>query len=310
MPKKCRHLLQTSDLSVDEIKLLLEKASVYANDFNAVSVETKEKMQDKIIVALFFENSTRTVSSFEIATLRLGAKMVKLNMQTSSTSKGETLIDTFKNIHAMQPNAMIMRHAFSSTPFKLVEFSQCPLINAGSGTNAHPTQALLDLLTIYKHFDSQIENLKGKKIAFIGDVKNSRVANSNIKLLQRFGLEIMLCAPSSMLPTTSLRTTHKIEEAIEFGDILMSLRTQTERHNTPIFASLKDYGNAYCITQERLEKHAKNKEVIILHPGPVHRDIDIESTVLEDKRSKVLEQVKNGVAMRMAVLEFLLATLR
>ncbi len=116
----------------------------------------------------------------------------------------------------------------------------------------------------------------------------------------------MLCAPSSMLPSVSLKTTHHIEEAIAFADILMSLRTQTERHNTPIFASLKDYANAYCITQKRLEDHAKNKEVIILHPGPVHRDIDIESAVLEDKRSKVLEQVKNGVAMRMAVLEFLL----
>ncbi|AFI06287.1 aspartate carbamoyltransferase [Helicobacter cetorum] len=307
MPKKCRHLLQTSDLSVDEIKLLLEKASEYGDDFNAVSSETKERMQDKIIVALFFENSTRTVSSFEIASLRLGAKIVKLNMQASSTSKGETLIDTFKNIHAMQPNAIIMRHAFSSAPFKLVEFSQCPLINAGSGVSAHPTQALLDLLTIYKHFGSKLENLKGKKIAIIGDVKNSRVANSNIKLLSRFGLEMMLCAPSSMLPVTSLRTTHKIEEAIEFADILMSLRTQTERHDTPIFASLKDYSNAYCITKERLEAYAKNKEVIILHPGPVHRDIDVESAVLEDERSKVLEQVKNGVAMRMAVLEFLLA---
>ncbi|AFI04620.1 aspartate carbamoyltransferase [Helicobacter cetorum] len=308
MPKKCRHLLQTSDLSVDEIKFLLEKASRYSDDFNAVSLETKEKMQDKIIVALFFENSTRTVSSFEIASLRLGAKFVKLNMQTSSTSKGETLIDTFKNIHAMQPSAMIMRHAFSSAPFKLVEFSQCPLINAGSGVSAHPTQALLDLLTIYKHFGNKLENLKGKKIAFIGDVKNSRVANSNIKLLQRFGLEMMLCAPSSMLPTTSLRTTHKIEEALEFADIIMSLRTQTERHNTPIFASLQDYGNTYCITKERLEKYAKNKEVIILHPGPVHRDIDIESAMLEDERCKVLEQVKNGVAIRMAVLEFLLAS--
>ncbi|WP_104744188.1 aspartate carbamoyltransferase [Helicobacter acinonychis] len=305
MPKQCRHLLQTSDLSMDEIKLLLKKASVYANDFNAVSLEVKEKMHNKIIVALFFENSTRTVSSFEIASLRLGAKMVKLNMQTSSTSKGETLIDTFKNIHAMQPDAIIMRHAFSSAPFKLVEFSQCPLINAGSGTSAHPTQALLDLLTLYQHFGS-LENLKGKKIAFIGDVKNSRVANSNIKLLQRLGLEIMLCAPNSMLPSTPLKTTHHIEEAIEFADILMSLRTQTERHNTPIFASLKDYANAYCITQKRLDDHAKNKEVVILHPGPVHRDIDIESAMLEDRRSKVLEQVKNGVAMRMAVLEFLL----
>ncbi|WRG10124.1 aspartate carbamoyltransferase [Helicobacter pylori] len=305
MPKKCRHLLQTSDLSLDEIKLLLNKASVYANDFNAVSLETKEKMHNKIIVALFFENSTRTVSSFEIASLRLGAKIVKLNMQTSSASKGETLTDTFKNIHAMQPDAIITRHAFSSAPFKLAEFSQCPLINAGSGVSAHPTQALLDLLTLYQHFGS-LENLKGKKIAFIGDVKNSRVANSNIKLLQRLGLEIMLCAPSSMLPSTSLKITHNIEEAIAFADILMSLRTQTERHNAPIFASLKDYGNAYCITQQRLKAHAKNKEVIILHPGPVHRDIDIESAVLEDKRSKVLEQVKNGVAMRMAVLEFLL----
>lgn len=176
----------------------------------------------------------------------------------------------------------------------------CSIINGGDGAHAHPTQALLDLLTLKEHFGNDVENLKGKKIAIVGDIKNSRVANSNIELLTRFGMEVILVAPPHFLPPTNLYTTTYLREIAKEVDVFMSLRTQTERHDKQIYGSLKDYASQYCITPEILG----DRDVIVLHPGPVHRNIDIDDEVLKDPRCKVLEQVTNGVCVRMAVLEF------
>ena len=235
-----QHLLTTNDLKPKEIQELFNDAKRF-KEGHIVPL-----LQDKIIVTLFFENSTRTRSSFEIAAKRLGAQMVHLDVAKSSTAKGETLTDTAANLDAMGPNAIIVRHSNSGVPKILSEHTKASIINAGDGAHAHPTQALLDFFTLQEHFG----DLKGKKIAIVGDIKNSRVANSKIELLSRMGMEIILVTPPHFLPPTSLRHTHKLEEIIDEVDAIMSLRTQTERHEHPTYASLKDYASDFCITQE------------------------------------------------------------
>ncbi len=287
-----QHLITTKDLSERSILNIFEDARRYLNEHPA------QLLKDKLIITIFFENSTRTRSSFEVAAKRLGAEVVSLDVAKSSTNKGETLFDTAANLDAMGPNAIIVRHRHSGAPQILSRYVRCSLINGGDGAHAHPTQALLDLFTLKRHF----KELRGKKIAIVGDIKNSRVANSNIELLTRFGMEVILVAPPHFLPKTSLPTTYSIRDVIDQVDAIMSLRTQTERHKYPIYASLKDYASDFCITKELI----KDKDIIILHPGPVHRNIDISDEVLDDPRCKVLEQVKNGVAVRMAVLKHLI----
>ena len=283
------HLIRTDDLQTDEIVSILDDARSFSNgDFHRI-------LQDKIIITLFFENSTRTKSSFEIAAKRLGAEIVHLDVAKSSTKKGETLVDTAMNLDAMGPDAIIVRHENAGVPNILSNHTRASIINAGDGAHAHPTQALLDLYTLREHFG----DVKGKKIAIVGDIKNSRVANSNIELLSRFGMEITLVAPPHFLPTTSLHTTHDLQDALQNNDAIMSLRTQTERHSTQNYASLKDYASDFCITKELVGK----RDIIILHPGPVHRNIDIDDALLADPRCKVLRQVQNGVNIRMAVLK-------
>lgn len=287
-----KHLIATNDLTIEEIESILSDAEAFGSSgFDRI-------LQDKIIITLFFENSTRTKSSFEIAAKRLGAEIVHLDVVNSSTKKGETLVDTAMNLDAMSPNAIIVRHQNSGVPKILSNHTKASIINAGDGAHAHPTQALLDLFTLKKHFG----NLDGKKIAIVGDIKNSRVANSNIELLSRFGMEVILVAPPQFLPKTHLRTTHFLNEIIDEVDAIMSLRTQTERHSSQTYASLKDYASDFCITTELVG----DRDIILLHPGPVHRNIDICDALLADKRCKVLEQVSNGVAIRMAVLKKLI----
>ena len=287
-----QHLTKTDDFSVEEIEEILADAKKFSDGrFDRI-------LQDKLIITLFFENSTRTKSSFEIAAKRLGADIVHLDVAQSSTKKGETLVDTAMNLDAMGPDAIIVRHKNSGVPQILSDNTKASIINAGDGAHAHPTQALLDLYTLTQHFG----NVKGKKIAIVGDIKNSRVANSNIELLTRFGMEVILVAPPHFLPKTELRTTHFLEEIIDEVDVLMSLRTQTERHSSQSYASLKDYASDFCITQDLVGE----RDIIILHPGPVHRNIDISDALLEDPRCKVLEQVANGVSVRMAVLKKLI----
>jgi len=287
-----RHLITTDDFSTAEIEELLSDASAFAQGgFDRI-------LQDKIIITLFFENSTRTRSSFEIAAKRLGAEIVHLDVAKSSTNKGETLIDTATNLDAMGPNAIIVRHADAGVPKILSNHTKASIINAGDGAHAHPTQALLDLFTLKQHFG----DVKGKRIAIVGDIKNSRVANSNIELLSRFGLDVTLVAPPQFMPVTKLKNTYHIKDVIDKVDIIMSLRTQTERHSQQSYASLKDYASDFCITKELVG----DRDLILLHPGPVHRNTDIDDALLADPRCKVLQQVANGVSMRMAVLKKLL----
>ncbi len=288
-----QHLIRTDDFSVEEVTKVLNDAESFA------SGGFERLLRDKIIITLFFENSTRTKSSFEIASKRLGAEVIHLDVARSSTKKGETLVDTATNLDAMGPHAIIVRHANAGVPKILSNHTQASIINAGDGAHAHPTQALLDLFTLRRHFGE----VSGKKIAIVGDIKNSRVANSNIELLSRFGMDVTLVAPPQFLPQTELKTTHHIADVIDNVDAIMSLRTQTERHSHQTYASLKDYASDFCITKELIG----TRDIAILHPGPVHRNIDIDDALLADPRCKVLDQVANGVSVRMAVLKKLIS---
>lgn len=287
-----QHLINTRDFSLDEIDAVFEKATLYGDE------QKRDILKGRMIITIFFENSTRTRSSFEVAAKRMGADVVSLDVSKSSSSKGETLFDTAANLDVMGPDAIVVRHKNAGVPHILANYVNCPIINGGDGSHAHPTQALLDLFTIKQN----IKELKGKKIAIVGDIKNSRVANSNIELLSRYGLEIILVAPPHFLPTTTLQTSHNIKEVIDEVAIIMALRTQTERHKNQIYGSLKDYANDFCITSQLLA----DRDILILHPGPVHRNVDIDDAVLCDPRCKVLDQVRNGVTVRMAVLEKLI----
>ncbi len=289
-----QHLITPNDFTNDEIIKLFEDATIF-NDLQASST-----LNGKLVITLFFENSTRTRSSFEIAAKRLGAKVVNLDVSTSSSSKGETLIDTVTNLNAMKPDAIIIRHRDCGLPQSLIEHVNCPIINAGDGMNAHPTQALLDLYTIMEHFDADVDS---KKIAIIGDIKTSRVASSNLQLLPRFGLEPILVAPKHFMPSADeFRQSTFLKDVIDELDIVMSLRTQLERHHETYYNSLEEFGKDYCVTSDIVG----NRDILIMHPGPVNRNIDISDELLADKRCKVLRQVTNGVAVRMAILKKLI----
>jgi len=287
-----KHLINTRDFSLEEVEQILARASEFLDE------KPRDILKNKTVITIFFENSTRTRSSFEIAAKRLGAMVVSLDVSRSSSSKGETLFDTAANLDAMGPDAIVVRHKSSGVPHILANYVHCPIVNGGDGSHAHPTQALLDLFTMKRHFG----DVRGKKVAIVGDIKNSRVANSNIELLARMGVEVILVAPPHFLPQTHLRTYHRIEDVIDEVNVIMSLRAQTERHANQIYASLKDYANDFCITSQLM----KDRDIIVLHPGPVHRNVDVDDFMMKDPRSKILEQVKNGVAVRMAVLEKLI----
>lgn len=289
-----QHLIRTADFTKEEILELFDDARMF------LDMQSNEVLKGKIIVNLFFEDSTRTRSAFEMAAKRLGAQVISLDVSRSSRSKGETIFDTIANINAMQPDAITIRHSECGLPGSLVEHVNCPIINAGDGKHAHPTQALLDLFTIYEHFKGKLEN---KKIAIIGDVKSSRVAGSNRRLLPRFGMEVCFVAPDCFkYEDKEFKQYDNISDIIDEVDVIMSLRTQLERHNEVYFKSLNDYAKDYCITKEVLG----NRNILLLHPGPVNRNIDISDEMLVDPRNKILEQVKNGVAVRMAILKKLI----
>ncbi len=287
-----KHLINAKDFTKAEIERLFKRAEEFLDE------KPRDILLGKSIITIFFENSTRTRSSFEMAAKRLGASVVSLDISKSSSSKGETLFDTAANLDAMGPDAIVVRHKNAGVPKILSNYVNCPIINGGDGSHAHPTQALLDLFTITRH----LKKTKGKKISIVGDIKNSRVANSNIELLTLFGFDITLVAPPHFMPKTDLKKCYDLKEGVKDADIIMSLRTQTERHTNQIYASLKDYAEDFCIT----EKILKDRDVLLMHPGPVNRNIDINDKCMKDKRSVILEQVKNGVAIRMAVLEKLI----
>ena len=287
---KTRHLTDTKDLTKKEILEIFKRAGEFLNSAN------EPILKNRLIINIFFENSTRTRSSFEVAAKRLGAEVVNLDITTSSSSKGETLRDTAANLDAMGPSAIVIRHKNPGVPKILSKYLKASIINGGDGAYAHPTQALLDLFTLKKALGS----VKNKNIAIVGDIKNSRVANSNIELLNRFGANVILVAPIHFMPNFSnLEKAYKIEDVINKVHAIISLRTQTERHKYPFYASLKDYAFEYKISKKLIG----DRDIALLHPGPVHRNIDIDDDMLSDKRCWVLKQVEYGVVVRMAVLE-------
>ena len=293
-----KHLITTQDFTNSEIQEIFNDAELFSD------LQSSTLLNGKLIVTLFFENSTRTRSSFEIAAKRLGANVVNLEVQTSSTKKGETIEDTVANLNAMKPDAIIIRHSDCGLPASLKSYVDCPILNAGDGKNAHPTQALLDLFTIFKYFKKDI---KGKKIAIVGDIFNSRVASSNLELLPRFGLIPILVAPKEFHIKSKYQTTSKLKKIIKDIDIIMSLRVQHERHNKNLSLKKlekqkKKYKKRFCITKKLLG----DKDILLMHPGPVNRNIDISDEMLKDKRSQVLQQVSNGVSIRMACLKKLI----
>jgi aspartate carbamoyltransferase catalytic subunit len=287
-----QHLIDTTNLNDSQIAAILDDAA----GFKVQKPITL--LRDKLLITLFFENSTRTRSSFEVAAKRMGAAVVHLDPSRSSTKKGETLEDTFANLCAMEPDGVIIRHSENETPGKLADMEMTPVINAGAGNYAHPTQALLDLFTIHEHFG----DVKGKTIAIVGDIISSRVASSGIRLFARMGMNVILVAPPPFMPKSDLPQYENLDEVLGSVDVVMSLRAQLERHAAPIFEDYETYAEHYCLTPERLGE----RKILVLHPGPVMRNIDISDAVLEDPRCKVLDQVKNGVYIRMAILKLLL----
>lgn len=293
-----KHLITTADFTNKEILELYKDAK----DF--IDLQSNNILDGKLIVTLFFENSTRTRSSFEIAAKRLGSKVVNLEVQTSSTKKGETVEDTVANLNAMKPDAIIIRHTDCGLPASLINQVDCPILNAGDGKNAHPTQALLDLFTILEHFNYKV---KDRKIGIVGDILNSRVASSNLELLPRFGLKPVLITPKDFKIKSKHQTSTNLKKTIDELDMIMSLRVQHERHThdmlpEELYERTRKYAKKYCITKKLM----KDKDILLLHPGPVNRNVDISDEMLADKRSKVLEQVRNGVAVRMACLKKLI----
>lgn len=294
-------LLGIENLTREEIQSILDRAK----DFQPRPGESFGKfdyLKGKMVVNLFFETSTRTRTSFEIAARRLGADAVSITAQASSVAKGESLVDTLNTLAAMRPDAIIMRHAASGAPHFLQRHLGIPIINAGDGTHEHPTQALLDARTILDR-GAHLENLK---VAIIGDIAHSRVARSNVYLLSRFGARIVLCGPASLLPrelaqiAPGVTLTNDMNEAIREAGVIMMLRVQLERQDDASFPA-NEYFQFYGLRPEQLR--LARPDVIVMHPGPINRGREISSEVADSQRSAILNQVENGIAVRMAVLE-------
>ncbi len=294
-------LLGIEELSRDHIQKLLDRGRQF-QPMQAQSVKKLDTLRGKTIVNLFFEASTRTRTSFEIAAKRLGADTVSISAQGSSLSKGESLVDTLNTLAAMRPDAIVMRHSASGAPHFLARLLNIPIINAGDGTHEHPTQALLDALTILDHRPS----LEGLRVAIIGDIAHSRVARSNIHLLSKYQVELVLCGPAPLLPAAlqqlapGITLTTKIDEAVAGADVVMMLRVQLERQHETTFPKT-EYFQFYGLRREHLRLARPN--VIVMHPGPINRGREIASDVADSSNSAILNQVENGVAIRMAVLE-------
>jgi aspartate carbamoyltransferase catalytic subunit len=294
-------LLDIESLTREEIAALLERTRFFQPQPNE-SYRRLDTLKGKTIVNLFFEASTRTRVSFEIAAKRLGADTLTIAAQGSSVSKGESLVDTLNTLAAMRPNAIVMRHAASGAPHFLARHLQIPIVNAGDGTHEHPTQALLDARTILDH----LPTLEGLRVAIIGDIAHSRVARSNVHLLSKFGAEIVLCGPPSLLPreleqlAPGVRLAYDMTEAIRGAGVIMMLRVQLERqHEAPMAAG--EYFRFYGLRLDHLA--LAQPDAIVMHPGPINRGRELSSEVADSQRSVILNQVENGVAVRMAVLE-------
>lgn len=300
---KRKDLLGIEDLTPQEINYILD-TSISFKEVSERPVRKVPTLRGKTIVNLFFEPSTRTRISFELAEKRLSADIVNFSTATSSVLKDETLLDTARNIEAMKIDAAVVRHSGAGIPHFLAERLSVPVINAGDGAHEHPTQALLDMFTIREHKG----RLKNLKVAIIGDVRFSRVARSNIWGLTKMGAQVYIVAPPTFIPPylekMPVKISHSLDEVINKMDILMALRIQMERQKTSFFPSIREYRQFFGITRERVKKAKKN--VLIMHPGPINRGVEIDPEVADSKNSVILEQVTNGVAVRMALLYILL----
>jgi aspartate carbamoyltransferase catalytic subunit len=302
MTRKIRHLLGIEELSVDEIRIFLDAGKHFKAD--AAGRKKLDTLRGKTVVSLFYEASTRTRGSFEMASKRLGADFIHMNADASSSvSKGETLVDTAKNLEAMNPDYLVLRHSSSGAPQLLVKHLQIPVINAGDGFHEHPTQALLDALTIEERFGS----LKGLNVTIVGDIAHSRVARSNIHLLRKMGAKITVCGPPTLIPPhmemMDVKVSYRLEEAIRDADVVMMLRIQFERQNDKQIPSNNEYFRFYGLHQQSAK--SLKKDAIIMHPGPMNRGVEISPEVADGKHSVILNQVTNGVAVRMGVLAVL-----
>jgi aspartate carbamoyltransferase catalytic subunit len=303
MALSTKHLLGIKDLTKEDIQLILSTASQFKEVLQR-PVKKVPTLRDVTIVNLFYENSTRTRISFELAEKRLSADVVNFTVSNSSAAKGETLLDTVNNILSMKVDMVVMRHSASGAPHYLAKHIDAAIINAGDGINEHPTQALLDAFSMQE----KLGQLAGLKVAIIGDIMHSRVALSNIYLLKKIGAEVMVSGPPTLIPTylqeaMDIKVEYNIDKALTWCDVANVLRIQLERQNQPLFSSLREYNMAYGITKQRLDK--LSKDIVIMHPGPINRGVEIDSDVADSAHSIILDQVENGVAVRMSCLYLL-----
>ena len=291
-------LLSIDSLTDDEIAAVLDSGSRWLAELRSGLI-SRQPLTGKIVFNVFYENSTRTAMSFATAAARLGAQPISLSVEHSSVKKGETLEDTARTLNAMRPDALVIRHRDNGAPAIVAEIMEAPVINAGDGTNEHPTQALLDALTIRTRF----RRIEGLKIAMCGDIRHSRVARSNARLLPRLGAEVRLCGPAALLPD-DLSASGSIDEAVSGADVVMMLRVQRERLEDELGDAPGEYLARYGLTARRVELLAPGG--VVMHPGPMNRGVEIEDTVADDPaRSLIASQVEHGVAVRMACLELL-----
>ncbi len=297
-----KDLVGLQDLTREEIEMILDTAKSL-QEISSRPVKKVPTLRGKTVANIFFEPSTRTRISFELAEKRLSADTINIQAQTSSTVKGETLKDTIRNIEALKVEMIVMRHPASGAPHRLAKALDVSVVNAGDGTNEHPTQALLDMFTIRE----KKGKLSGLRIAFIGDILHSRVARSNIWGLTKLGAQVVVCGPKTLLPPQveklGVEVTTDLRKAIKGADVINLLRIQTERQKECFFPSIREYANLYQINRSVLE-NAKS-DVLIMHPGPVNRGVEISSEVMDGPYSVILDQVTNGLAVRMAVLYLL-----
>lgn len=303
MALSTKHLLGIKDLKTEDIQLILNTAAQFKEVLQR-PVKKVPTLRDVNIVNLFYENSTRTRISFELAEKRLSADVVNFTVSSSSAAKGETLLDTVNNILSMKVDMVVMRHSASGAPHFLAKHIDAAIINAGDGINEHPTQALLDAFSMQE----KLGKLEGLKVAIVGDIMHSRVALSNIYLLKKMGAEVVVTGPPTLIPryleeAMGVKIEYNIDKALAWCDVANVLRIQLERQNQPLFSSLREYNLAYGITQERLQK--LNKQILIMHPGPINRGVEMDSNVADSAHSIILDQVENGVAVRMACLYLL-----
>ncbi|WP_207493454.1 aspartate carbamoyltransferase catalytic subunit [Aridibaculum aurantiacum] len=303
MKLSTRHLLGIKDLQPQDIRLILDTAKQFKEVLQR-PIKKVPSLRDVTIVNLFFENSTRTRISFELAEKRLSADTINFTTSSSSVAKGETMLDTVNNILSMKVDMVVMRHSASGAPHFLAKHIPAAIVNAGDGINEHPTQALLDALSI----EEATGGLEGKKIAIIGDIMHSRVALSNIYLLTKMGAEVTVAGPPTLIPVylkeaLGINVTYNVREALQWCDVANVLRIQLERQNQPLFSSLREYNQAYGITRKMLD--SIGKKITIMHPGPINRGVELDSDVADGSDSIILQQVENGVAVRMAVLYLL-----